>query len=186
MRFTRFAGILLVVGLAAGQSWSAAAADELLIPKDKRTAAPKLALKDLEGQKQALTDLKGKIVVVNFWATWCVPCKVEMPDFAKVHQEYKDRGVEFVGAAQERNADRDKVVAFMQKLDVKFPIWMESNVYHLGNFKVGPGLPATAIVDQSGRLAVRIKGETNAATLRLLIDSLIAEAKTTTPAAGGR
>jgi hypothetical protein len=63
---------------------------------------------------------------------------------------------------------------------------MESNVYHLGNFKVGPGLPATAIVDQSGRLAVRIKGETNAATLRLLIDSLLAEAKTTTPAAGGR
>src|SRR6187401_2249050 len=98
MRFTRLLGILFMEGFAAGQSWPAAAADETLIPKDKRTAAPKLALKDVEGMKHALADLKGKVVVVNFWATWCVPCKVEMPDFAKVHQEYKDRGVEFIGA----------------------------------------------------------------------------------------
>jgi thiol-disulfide isomerase/thioredoxin len=184
MTFTRFAGILLVVGLAAGQAWPAAAADETLIPKDKRTAAPKLALKDVEGIKRDLADLKGKVVVVNFWATWCVPCKVEMPDFAKVHQEYKDRGVEFIGAAQERTPDRDKVVAFAEKLDVRFPIWMESNVYHLGSFKVGPGLPATAIIDKSGRVAARIKGEMNAATLRSLIDSLLAEGVTTAPATG--
>ena len=186
MRFARFVGILFMVGLAAGQARPAAGAEETLIPKDKRTAAPKLALKDLEGIKHSLADLKGKIVVVNFWATWCVPCKVEMPDFAKVHQEYKDRGVEFIGAAQERNDDRAKVVAFVENLDVKFPIWMESNVYHLGSFKVGPGLPATAIVDQSGRIAARIKGEMTAAALRSLIDGLLAEAKTTTPAAGGR
>jgi thiol-disulfide isomerase/thioredoxin len=185
MRFTRFAGILLVAGLAAGQSWPAAAA-ETLIPKDKRTVAPKLELKDVEGMKHALAGLKGKIVVVNFWATWCVPCKVEMPDFAKVHQEYKDRGVEFIGAAQERTSDKDKVLAFVGKLDVKFPIWMDSNIYHLGAFKVGPGLPATAIIDADGRVAARIKGEMDAATLRSLIDGLLAEGKTTTPAAGGR
>jgi len=186
MRLTRLLATLFVVGLAAGQSWPAAAA-ETLIPKDKRTAAPKLALKDVEGMKQSLADLKGKIVVVNFWATWCVPCKVEMPDFAKVHQEYKDRGVEFIGAAQERTSDKDKVVAFVSKLDVKFPIWMDSNIYHLGAFKVGPGLPATAIIDAEGRIAARFKGEImTAAMLRSLLDSLLAEGKTTTQAAGGR
>ena len=115
MRFKRVIGVVLVAGFAAGQAWSAAAADDLIIPRDERQAAPKLALKDLDGEKHLLGDLKGKVVVVNFWATWCAPCRVEMPEFTKVQQEYKDRGVEFIGAANERTSDKDKVVEFVRQ-----------------------------------------------------------------------
>jgi thiol-disulfide isomerase/thioredoxin len=177
--------LFVVVAMWAGQSWPALAADDNFLPKDKRPNAPKLSLKDMDGEKRQLSDLKGKIVVVNFWATWCGACKAEMPAFTKVQQEYKDRGVEFIGAANEPSKDKEKVREFVQKHEIQFPIWMEASITHLNAFKVGPGLPATAIVDQSGRVAARIKGETDEVELRSIIDKLLAEV-TPAPAAGGR
>ena len=186
MHVGRFLSVLLVVGLWAGQSWPARADEDAFLAKDKRTTAPKMSLKDVDGQKRQLADLKGRIVVVNFWATWCAACKAEMPEFTRVQQEYKDRGVEFIGAANEPKSEADKVQEFVQKHEIQFPIWMEASISHLNAFKVGPGLPATAIIDQSGRVAARIKGETDAKELRSIIDRLLAEVSTTAPAAGGR
>jgi thiol-disulfide isomerase/thioredoxin len=179
---------LIAVVLAAGLALPAfaAGADDPLVPKDKRKAAPKLALRDVDGGKQQLSDLKGKAVVVNFWATWCGPCKAEMPEFTKVHAEYRDRGVEFIGAANEPRAERDKVQEFVAHLGIKFPIWLEASIDHLDAFKVGPGIPATVIVDQQGRVAARIKGVTDAAQLRSLLDRLLAETTATTESAGSR
>lgn len=184
---TRVSLLMLALALSAAQAASASApADDLLLPKDKRPNAPKLALRDLDDQKQQLTNLKGKVVVVNFWATWCGPCKAEMPEFTRVHAEYRDRGVEFVGAANERRGDREKVREFVTKLDIKFPIWLEMSLDHMDAFKVGPGLPATVVVDQQGRVAARIKGVTHAGQLRELIDRLVAEGSASMTSAGTR
>jgi thiol-disulfide isomerase/thioredoxin len=179
---------MFVLVLAAGLAWPAfaAGADDPLVPKAQRKAAPKLALRDIEGQKQQLSDLKGKAVVVNFWATWCGPCKAEMPEFTKVHAEYRARGVEFIGAANERRSDRDKVQEFVRHLGIEFPIWLEASIDHLDAFKVGPGIPATVVVDPQGRVAARIKGVTDAAQLRSLLDRILAETPHTTTAAAGR
>jgi thiol-disulfide isomerase/thioredoxin len=185
MRF-RFTFPILALVVSTGLAAASAPADDALVPKDKRSNAPKLALRDLEGQKRQLTDLKGKVVVVNFWATWCGPCKAEMPEFTKVHAEYRDRGVEFIGAANETRADRDKVREFVTRLEIKFPIWLEMSLDHMEAFKVGPGLPATVVVDQQGRVAARVKGVTHATQLRELIDRLLAEGKATATTAGTR
>jgi thiol-disulfide isomerase/thioredoxin len=179
--------ILLAVVLSTGQaSPTFAATEDAFVPKDKREAAPKLALRDLEDQKRQLSQLKGKIVVVNFWATWCAPCKAEMPEFTKVHGEYRDRGVEFVGAANETRASRDKVREFVKKLEIRFPIWLEASLDHMEAFRVGPGLPATVVVDPQGRVAARILGVTDAAQLRAVLDRILLESSQPAPSAGGR
>jgi thiol-disulfide isomerase/thioredoxin len=187
MRFGRPL-LLLLLALSVGQSSPALAssADDAFVPKEKRKGAPRLSLFDLDGQKRQLSQLKGKIVVVNFWATWCGPCKAEMPEFTKVHAEYRDRGVEFVGAANETRAARDKVQEFVRRLEIQFPIWLEASLDHMEAFKVGPGLPATVIVDSQGRVAARITGVTDAVQLRALLDRILLEATPTAASAGGR
>jgi thiol-disulfide isomerase/thioredoxin len=179
--------LLLVLALSAGQAQPArAASPDPWVPKEKRDAAPKIALRDLENQKRQLSQLKGKVVVVNFWATWCGPSRAEMPEFTKVHAEYRDRGVEFVGAANEPRSARDKVQEFVRRHEILFPIWLEASLDHMEAFKVGPGLPATVIVDPDGRVAARITGVTDAAQLRALIDRILLETTPPAAAAGGR
>ena len=134
-----------------------------------------LSLRDPDGQKRQLSELKGRVVVVNFWATWCGPCKAEMPEFTKVHAAYRDRGVEFVGASADTRADRAKVLEFVQSHAIQFPIWLEASLDHLEAFGVAPVLPATVMVDAQGRIAARIKGPTDAARLRALLDQLLLE-----------
>jgi thiol-disulfide isomerase/thioredoxin len=187
MKSSRSASILAVV-IAVGLALPALASgtDDPLVAKEQRKAAPKLSLRDIEGQKRELSDLKGKTVVINFWATWCGPCKAEMPEFTKVHAEYRDRGVEFIGAANEPRSEREKVQEFVRHLGIQFPIWLEASINHLGAFKVGPGIPATVIVDPQGRVAARIKGVTDAAQLRSLLDRILAETTHSTTTAGTR
>lgn len=185
MRF-RICLLLVVLGLCVGQGWPVAASSpDPLVPRDKRGAAPKLSLRDLEGKKQQLSQRKGKVVVVNFWATWCGPCKAEMPEFTRVHAEYQDRGVEFVGAANETLSARDTVQDFVQHLGIRFPIWLEASIDHLNAFGLGDGLPATVIVDAQGRVAARIRGATDAAQLRTLLDRILLETAPSVSPAGG-
>ena len=186
MRFIRcLSALALVLAAATASPALASASGDPLVPREQRKAAPRLSLRDIEGQKRQLADLKGKVVVVNFWATWCGPCKAEMPEFTKVHAEYRDRGVEFIGAANEERKSRDKVQEFVQRLDIRFPIWLEASLDHLEAFKVGPAIPATVIVDHQGRVAARITGPTDARQLRALLDRVLAESSSTTAASGG-
>jgi len=165
----------LVLMLASASAWASPEAPDPSIPVEARRAAPKLSLRDMDGQKRQLADLKGKVVVVNFWATWCGPCLREMPEFTRVYAAYQDRGVEMIGAANEPRSARDNVQGFLQRLDIRFPIWLEASLDHMEAFGVGPELPATVIVDPQGRVAARIKGVTHEAHLRLLLDQVLAE-----------
>ena len=160
---------------------SAQTTDDVLISQEKRKAAHKLALSDLDGKKRQLSDLKGKVVVVNFWATWCGPCVKEMPSFTKVYSEYRGRGVEIIGAANEERSARANVTAFIERLGIQFPIWLEASSDHMKAFGVGPELPATVIVDPQGRLAASIKGVVEEAQLRALLDRVMSEAAAASP-----
>src|SRR6266508_1838687 len=108
MRAIHFS-LLLVLLLLAGPASSSAATDEAWVPKDQRTPGPKLELSDIPGGRRQISQFKGKVLVVNFWATWCVPCKTEMPEFTRVYAAYRNRGVEFLGAANEPRSSRPKV-----------------------------------------------------------------------------
>jgi thiol-disulfide isomerase/thioredoxin len=181
MRFGRFL-LPAVLALCTLQPSSVfAAPEEAWVPRESRKAAPTLSLRDLEGKRRQLSELTGKIVVVNFWATWCGPCRTEMPEFTAVHAAYRDKGVEFIGAANEPRSAKDKVQEFVASLKIEFPIWLEASADHMEAFGVGAGLPATVIVDQQGRVAARIKGVTHGEQLRSLLDRLLSEA---TPSPG--
>jgi hypothetical protein len=78
------------------------------------------------------------------------------------------------------------VQEFVRRLDIHFPIWLEASLDHLEAFKVGPGIPATVVVDQQGRVAARIMGPTDAAQLRALLDRVLLEASATTTPAGAQ
>ncbi|MCU0258982.1 MAG: TlpA family protein disulfide reductase [Solirubrobacteraceae bacterium] len=167
--------IPLALLLASGPARALSEPPAPSIPVEARKKAPKLSLRDMDGQKRQLADLKGKVVVVNFWATWCGPCVREMPEFTRVYAAYQDRGVEMIGAANEPRSERDNVQGFVQRLGITFPIWLEASLDHMEAFGVGPELPATVIVDTHGRLAARIKGVTHEAHLRGLLDPILAE-----------
>ena len=112
-----------------------------------------LSLKDLAGVEQRLSAYRGRIVVLNFWATWCVPCKEEMPDLAAIQNEYAAFGLQVVGAAADQISDRAKVLQFTRQMKINFPIWMGATTEDMKRFGVGPGLPATVLIGRDGKIA---------------------------------
>ena len=179
------APLAIVLAFAAGLAVSAADSPaDVWVPKDQRTMAPKLTFSDIPGARRQFSYFKGKVLVVNFWATWCAPCRAEMPELVKAYGEYRGRGVEFVGAANEPRSAKAKVREFVQGMDIAFPVWLEASEEHLTALGVGPGLPATVIVDAQGRVAARISGVTDAAQLRELLDRILGEQPTSEPTGG--
>lgn len=94
-------------------------APEFIPTADAPTRLLALTLPDLSGKPQPLTQWKGKVLVVNFWATWCPPCKEEMPEFSRINSKYALNGVQFVGISID---SADKVAAFQQEMQVSYPL----------------------------------------------------------------
>ena len=185
MRLIR-CSLLVLLALTGGLSTTSVvgAPGDVWVPQEQRTPAPKMVFSDIPGARRQFSQLKGQVIVVNFWATWCAPCKGEMPEFVKAHADYRDRGVAFVGAANEPRSEKAKVRAFMQELQIQFPVWLEASEDHMKALGVGPGLPATVIVDRQGRVAARITGVTDAAQLRELLDRILSEQAASAPTGG--
>ncbi|HEV2706312.1 MAG TPA: TlpA disulfide reductase family protein [Pyrinomonadaceae bacterium] len=136
-----------------------------------------LTLKDLFGAEQPLGALKGRIVVLNFWATYCVPCRKEMPDLAAVQNEYAALGVQVVGASTDAAEDRAKVLQFVKETKVNFPIWTGAAVADMVRFGLGAALPGTVVIDRDGRIARVMPGIVNPAELKKQIDALLKSAE---------
>jgi peroxiredoxin len=123
------------------------------------SSLPKLKVHDLDGNKQNLKQFAGKIIVLNFWATWCEPCQQEMPMLVEEEARYRERGVAVVGVSLDKPGDEDKVRAFLKKYQVHFPIWVGGTADDLDRWKMGPAVPATAFIDADGKIVGRVEGE---------------------------
>lgn len=138
-----------------------------------------LALKDPFGTEQRLSALKGRIVVLNFWATYCVPCRKEMPDLAAIQNEYAALGVQVVGASADEAGERAKVLQFVKETKINFPIWTGATTADMLRFGLGGALPGTVIIGRDGRVAKVISGVVNGADLKKQIDAMLANAEKT-------
>lgn len=131
---------------------------QTLADKDKPadvTLAPAWELKDLGGKSVSLGNYKGKVVVLNFWATWCTPCLKEIPDFVAVQQHNADKGLVIIGAAMDQD-DNAGVKAFAKKFFVNYPIVIApSSMSH--DYGV-IGAPTTFIIDKNGFIVFRHVG----------------------------
>ena len=138
-----------------------------------------LTLKDPFGTAQGLSSLTGRIVILNFWATYCTPCRKEMPDLATIQNEYAALGVQVVGASTDEVGDRAKVLEFVKETKVNFPIWLGATTADMMRFGLGSALPGTVVIGRDGRVAKVISGVVNQADLKKQIDAMLASAEKT-------
>ena len=118
-----------------------------------RKDAPKLEGTTLEDTRFALTELKGKVVVVNFWGSWCPPCRAESPALKTVHEATADKGVAFVGVQERDNRAAGR--AYQKTYGLTYPSVMDEDGRLAALWPAGTGLPFTFVLDKQGRIAAR-------------------------------
>ncbi len=137
------------------------------------TYRPGFELKDLDGKLRNADEWNGQVMVVNFWATWCPPCRKEMPAFIELQEEYGSAGLQFVGIALD---DVQKVEDFVDTMGVEYPVLVGqddatavSDAY--GN-RLG-ALPYTAVIDRAGTIVKAYRGEVSKQSIEKVINSLL-------------
>ena len=144
--------LLLFVGVRASRHASpGGVASGSLSPNGK--PAPDFTLDSLDGKTVTLSGYKGQAVLLNFWATWCGPCKIEMPWFVELQKEYGPKGLQIVGVAMD-DAGKDEIDKFVKEMGVNYPILVgkESVADQYGGVNV---LPTTFFIDRDGKIVAR-------------------------------
>jgi thiol-disulfide isomerase/thioredoxin len=108
---------------------------------------------------ERLQQYHGKILVLNFWAAWCKPCKKEIPVLMELQHEFEARGVQFVGACTDEAKDREKAEIFVKANAVSYPIWFDISDQEMKHLGLGSSIPVTAIFDREGKRMFRLIGE---------------------------
>lgn len=153
---------LIGIALGAGAYW-------WFDQRHQETMAPELSLTDIEGEQHRLSDYRGQVLVVNFWATWCPPCIEEIPMLIEVQQARRDQGLRMLGPALD---DAEPVRRFAEEYGMNYPVFADPN-------QIGPALstlgdtqgalPYTVIIDRQGRIVESHHGKLNRPELESLI-----------------
>ncbi len=149
------------------------------VPKGERAGINQIAGETLEGEKLDVADLKGKVVVLNVWGSWCGPCRAEAPHFAKAAEALKDEDVAFVGL-NTRDANKQQALAFEDEYKIPYPsLFDRDGKLILFGFPKGTlspkGIPSTVVLDKEGKIAARALMAVDETKLRSMIDPLLKE-----------
>lgn len=142
-----------VPGNTSGGSISPMDSDSLI-----NSRAPDFALRDMTGKNVTLSAFKGKVVLLNFWATWCPPCRAEMPSLNKLYQEKKSRGFEVIAISTDRSLS--SVKDFLEKNKVSFPVLFDGDRTAAKVYRVF-SMPTTFLIDRNGTIVEKFYGEYN-------------------------
>jgi len=122
----------------------------------KSSVAPDFTLESLDGKSVRLSDLRGKAVLLNFWATWCGPCKIEMPWFVELQNQYGPQGLQIIGVAMDESG-KDDIAKFAKEMGVNYPVLLGKEA--VGEAYGGvPALPETFFISRDGKIIDRIIG----------------------------
>ena len=138
----------------------------------KEKPAPNFTLETLDGESVTLSDLKGKVVLLDFWASWCPPCRQEAPGLAQVYKEYEDRGVEFIGISvwDHLNDAKD----YVQRFGIIYLSGLDSQGTILVDYGVR-GIPEKFLIDTQGQLVAKFIGPSYVEELRETLDQMLTD-----------
>ena len=165
-------GLLLFLVQSSSSSAQSSANDRSVTPMEVSFPAPNLALGNIEGETQSLADFEGKVVLVNNWATWCPPCKAEMPSLKQYHDTHAEDG--FTVIAVEAGEGLEEVLAFAQSYGLTFPVWLDPEGTSLRAIN-NSNLPNSYVIDRSGTVRLAWTGEISLATLEKYVTPIIEE-----------
>jgi cytochrome c biogenesis protein CcmG/thiol:disulfide interchange protein DsbE len=116
------------------------------------SAAPSVT----ESLRSSLEPYRGRVVILNIWATWCGPCRVEIPDFVKLQDKYRDQGLEIVGVSIDpidpRGGGAAAVAPFMAQYKINYNVWLVNNPNAFAEYPMGQGIPTTYVLDRDGKI----------------------------------
>lgn len=125
--------------------------------------APNFKLIDLDGNEISLLKYRGKIVFLNFWATWCPPCRTEIPGFVQLYEKYKDKGMQIIGISLDRTG-KDNVLNFIKKYKINYPVVLATMKLYK-DYEPGRFIPTTIVIDQNGNIRYKHVGYMDKETL---------------------
>jgi thiol-disulfide isomerase/thioredoxin len=142
-----------------------------------------LSLRDTQGNIQEISKYKGKIVVLNFWATWCVPCRHEMPLLTEMQKKYQDKGVVVLGVSVDDEKTQPQIQPFAEKNKIAFPLLVGATTDQMQELQLGEAIPATAFFDADGNLIARVLGELDKSDLQNRLEWMLGKHHGKAPAA---
>lgn len=134
---------------------TAHAVEESLTPMPDKKVAPGFELSDMDGEKRKLSDYKGKPVIINFWATWCPPCRAELPAMNRAWEKIKKENIEML--AVNVGEDEDTIFAFTGEYPIDFTVLLDETGEEIKKWPIR-GLPTTFVLDKEGRIVYRAIG----------------------------
>jgi peroxiredoxin len=121
--------------------------------------APNFKLRNIKGNYESLDSYRGGVVVLNFWATWCAPCRIEMPSFEKLYRRYRSEGVTVLAITLDKNSE-NKIKSFVDEYGLSFPILLDEKG-QVERLYPSMTIPFTYIIDRQGRIVARVDGAKN-------------------------
>jgi len=177
-RFILLVAVILVLAYGVGRlELSARKPVKVERLGEGELSAPLFSLPDMNGRKVDLVSFKGQVIVIEFWATWCAPCREEIPLLNQIHKEYREKGVVIIGISLDRKPPQE-VRKFLDQLRVEYPNVMgdeETFERYSQMANLGPirGIPATFVIDRNGQICQRYMGLTEKSILEEAIRAVL-------------
>ncbi len=163
---------MFIGGSLSTQTQQQSGASLSTIPMEVNYRAPDLTLKNINGKVESLTDYRNSIVLVNNWATWCPPCKAEIPTLISFYEAHKTQGFVIVGI--EAGEPQNDVAQFAQSHNMTYPVWFDTGNLALSAFR-NENLPSSYVIDHTGTVRLAWTGEINRDMLEKYVTPLLNE-----------
>lgn len=169
------AALIIAIGLLAMASGMVARKYFSSVENLSSQPLPAFSLPDLSGKQRSISEWRGKLLIINFWATWCPPCRKEIPEFIKLQEQYAAKGLQFIGVALD---DRDAVDEYLKSTKINYPLLIGGNEGIVLNQQLGnnvQAVPYSIVVDQRGQIVYRHQGEFSREKILEIIAPLIVD-----------